>query len=105
MYELMDKMPWKYTKNDVVMLIRNVVSEENLKKTATLESIVTEMVKAGVELPYDKREESSLLLRYVSGEDKVPDEIKNRRLTVMEFGIYIYYELLLEYIIGEYYGS
>ena len=105
MYELMDKMPWKYTKNDVVMLMRNVVSEENLKKTATIESIVTEMKNAGIELPYDKREESSLLLRYVSGEDKVSDEIKNRRLTVMEFGIYIYYELLLEYIIGEYYGS
>lgn len=104
--ELLKHTPWKFTNNDVVHLLRLVLTEEEQKKTATIESIVKELVEADVELPYDTLEKSSLLLNYVqSGEKEVPQELKNRRLTVMEFGIYIYYELLLEYIIYEYYGS
>ncbi len=104
--ELLKNTPWKFTNNDVVTLLRLVLTVEGQKKTATIESIVKELVEAGVELPYDTLERSSLLLTYVqSGGKDVPQELKNRRLTVMEFGIYIYYELLLEYIIYEYYGS
>lgn len=106
LFELLKHTPWKFTKNDVVTLLRQVMTEEEQKKTATIESIVKELVEADVELPYETLEKSSLLLNYVqSGEKEVPLELKNRRLTVMEFGIYIYYELLLEYIIYEYYGS
>ncbi len=106
LFELLKHTPWKFTNNDVVALLRQVMTEEEQKKTATIESIVKELVEADAELPYDTLEKSSLLLNYVqSGEKEVPQELKNRRLTVMEFGIYIYYELLLEYIIIEYYGS
>ncbi len=105
LYELMTKTPWKYVKNDVVTFIKNIVSVDGLKKTATIDSIVAELTKSEVELPFNTREESSLLLRYVSKEDEVPDEIRSRRLTVLEFGVYLYYELLLEFIIGEYYGE
>lgn len=105
LYELMTKAPWKYVKNDVVNLLKEIVSVDGLRKTATIDSIVSELSNAEVELPYNAREKSSLLLRYVSKEDEVPDEIKSRRLTVLEFGVYLYYELLLEYIIGEYYGE
>lgn len=104
--ELLKHTPWKFINNDVVALLRQVLTEEGQKKTATIDSIVKELVEAGVELPYDTLEQSSLLLNYVqSGGNNVSQELKNRRLTVMEFGIYIYYELLLEYIIYEYYGS
>ena len=104
--ELLKNTPWKFSNNDVVALLRQVLTEEGQKKTATIDSIVKELVEAGVELPYDTLEQSSLLLNYVqSGGNNVSQELKNRRLTVMEFGIYIYYELLLEYIIYEYYGS
>lgn len=104
--ELLKNTPWKFSNNDVVALLRQVLTEEGQKKTATIDSIVKELVEAGVELPYDTLEQSSLLLNYVqSGGNNVSNELKNRRLTVMEFGIYIYYELLLEYIIYEYYGS
>lgn len=106
LFELLKNTPWKFANNDVVTLLRQVLTEEGQKKTATIDNIVKELVEADVKLPYDTLEESSLLLKYVqSGGKDVPQELKNRRLTVMEFGIYIYYELLLEYIIYEYYGS
>ena len=54
---------------------------------------------------FEEAEGASLLLRYVSKLEQVPLELKTRRLTVTEFGVYLYYEVLLEYIIGEYYGS
>lgn len=104
--ELLNNTPWKFTNNDIVALLRQVLTEEGQKKTATIENIVKELVEAGVELPYEKLEKSSLLLNYVkSGGKDVPQELKTRRLTVMEFGIYLYYELLLEYIVDEYYVS
>lgn len=106
LFELLKHTPWKFTNNDVATLLRQVLTEDGQKKTATIENVVKELVEAGAELPYDTLERSSLLLRYLqSGGKEVSQELKNRRLTVMEFGIYIYYELLLEYIIYEYYGS
>ena len=82
-----------------------MVSEEEQKKQATIEGILGELIKADVTLPGEIPEASSLLLKYIIKEEPIPVEIKSKRLTVMEFGVYVYYELLLEHIIGKYYGS
>lgn len=103
--EVIKQSKWFFLKNDVKQLLSEVVSETEQKKQATIEGIVGELVKAKVALPYDNLEESSLLLNYIAGAEPIPEEIKIKRLTVMEFGVYVYYELLLEHIIGEYYGS
>ncbi len=103
--DIVEQSKWLFLKNDIKQLLQVIVSEEEQKKQATIEGIVNELVKASVSLPYEKLEESSLLLRYVKGDETIPDEIKSKRLTVMEFGVYVYYELLLEYIIDKYYGS
>lgn len=102
--EVVEQSKWFFLKNDVKQLLMEVVSEGEQKKQATIESIVGELVKANVEIPYDKLAASSLLLRYIAEVEPIPDEIKNKRLTTMEFGVYVYYELLLEHIIDEYYG-
>lgn len=103
--DVIEQSKWLFMKNDVKKILLEIVSEAEQKKQATIEGIVNELTKANVSLPYGKIKESSLLLRYVNGDDAIPDEIKSKRLTVMEFGVYVYYELLLEHIIDEYYGS
>ena len=103
--EIIGQTKWLFMKNDIKRLLSEVVSEDEQKKQYTIESIVNELIKAKVTLPYDNLEESSLLLRYIKGQDGITAELKNKRLTVMEFGVYVYYELLLEHIIGEYYGN
>lgn len=103
--EVIKDSQWLFMKNDVKQILLEVVSEEEQKKQATIESIIGELIKAEVTLPYDNPEESSLLLKYIIKKEPIPDEIRIKRLTSMEFGVYVYYELLLEYIIGEYYGS
>lgn len=104
-YDVVEQTKWLFMKNNVKQLLQEIISEDEQKKQATIEGIVNELIKANVSLPYGKIEESSLLLRYVNGDEAIPDEIKSKRLTVMEFGVYVYYELLLEHIIDEYYGS
>lgn len=101
--ELLKQTDWKFLKTDVVALLKEVLSEEEQKKSATVENIVNELRRAGAKPPYEQIEESSLILRYVNGKN-VPTEIATRRLTVMDFGMYVYYEILLEHIISEYYG-
>lgn len=103
LYEVIENTQWLFMKNDIKQLIIEVTSSDEQKKQATIEGIVQELTKAGVHLPYDKLEPSSLLLKYISKKEPIPAEIKNKRLTVMEFGVYVYYELLLEHIISEYY--
>lgn len=103
--DILNQGEWVFLKDDVKELLSNVISEEEQKKQATIEGIVGELIKAGVALPYDTLEDSSLLLKYVQKTDTVSAEIRSKRLTVLEFGVYVYYELLLERIIGEYYGS
>lgn len=105
LYEVVEQSKWLFMKNDVKQILQEIVSEDEQKKQATIEGIVNELIKENVSLPYEKTKESSLLLRFVNGDDAIPDEIKSKRLTVMEFGVYVYYELLLEHIIDEYYGS
>ena len=102
--EVIEQTNWLFMKNDVKQLLTEIISEEEQKKQATIEGIVNELMKVGVKLPYETLEESSLLLKYIK-KDPIPVELKNKRLTVMEFGVYVYYEILLEHIIGEYYGS
>lgn len=102
--EVIEQTNWLFMKNDVKQLLTEIISEEEQKKQATIEGIVNELMKVGVKLPYATLEESSLLLKYIK-KDPIPVELKNKRLTVMEFGVYVYYEILLEHIIGEYYGS
>ena len=103
--DVVEESKWLFMENDVKQILQEIVSEEEQKKQATIEGIVNELIKAKVSLPYERIEESSLLLRYVNRDEAIPDEIKSKRLTVMEFGVYVYYELLLEHIIDEYYGS
>lgn len=103
--EIIGQTKWLFMKNDIKQLLVEVVGEDEQKKQYTIESIVNEFIKAKLTLPFDNLEESSLLLRYIKGQDGIPAELKNRRLTIMEFGVYVYYELLLEHIIGEYYGN
>lgn len=103
--EVIKQANWLFMKNDVKQLLAEIITEEELKKQATIEGIVNELVKADVKLPYDNLEESSLLLNYIRGNEPIPAELKSKRLMVMEFGVYLYYELLLEHIISEYYGS
>lgn len=103
--DILEQGEWVFLKDDVKELLSSVVSDEEQKKQATIEGIVSELIKAGVTLPYETLEDSSLLLKYVQKTDTISAEIRSKRLTVMEFGIYVYYELLLERIIGEYYGS
>lgn len=103
--EIIDQTKWLFMKNDIKQLLVEVVSEDEQKKQYTIESIVNELIKAKVTMPYENLEESSLLLRYIKGHDGIPAELKSKRLTVMEFGVYVYYELLLEHVIDEYYGS
>lgn len=103
--EIIGQAKWLFMKNDIKQLLAEVVNEDEQKKQFTIESIVNELIKAKVTLPYDNLKESSLLLRYIKGQEGIPSELKNKRLTVMEFGVYVYYELLLEHIIGEYYGN
>lgn len=102
--EILEMAEWKFMNCDVVTLLKTVFAEEEQKKTATIESIISELRQGKVKVPYEQIGSSSLLLCYIAGKD-VPIEIKARRLTVMEFGVYVYYEMLLEYIIGEYYGK
>lgn len=103
--DILTQTKWYYVNNDVVKLLKEVLSEEERKKAATIESVVNELDKENVHLPNETLEESSLLLRYVQKVEPIPNEIRQRRLTVMEFGVYVYYELLLERIIGTYYGE
>lgn len=103
--DVVEESKWLFMENDVKQILQEIVSEEEQKKQATIEGIVNELIKAKVSLPYERIEESSLLLRYVNRDEAIPDEITSKRLTVMEFGVYVYYELLLEHIIDEYYGS
>lgn len=103
--DILNQGEWVFLKDDVKELLSNVISEEEQKKQATIEGIVGELIIAGVALPYDTLEDSSLLLKYVQKADTISAEIRSKRLTVLEFGVYVYYELLLERIIGEYYGS
>lgn len=102
--DLFEHNKWLFLKHDIVTTLNVVLSDEEKKKSSSIENIVNELVAAEVEV-FEEAEEASLLLRYVSKEEQVPMELKTRRLTVMEFGVYLYYEVLLEYIIGEYYGS
>lgn len=102
--EVIEQTNWLFMKNDVKQLLTEIISEEEQKKQATIEGIVNELMKVGVKLPYETLEESSLLLKYIK-KGPISVELKNKRLTVMEFGVYVYYEILLEHIIGEYYGS
>lgn len=103
--EVIKQSNWLFMKNDVKQLLAEIINEEEQKKQATIEGIVNELLKADVKLPYDNLEESSLLLNYIKGKEPIPAELKSKRLMVMEFGVYLYYELLLEHIIDEYYGS
>lgn len=103
--DILEQGEWVFLKDDVKELVSSVISEEEQKKQATIEGIVIELIKVGVALPYETLEGSSLLLKYVQKTDTISAEIRSKRLTVMEFGVYVYYELLLERIIGEYYGS
>lgn len=103
--EIIGQTKWLFMKNDIKLLLVEVGNEDEQKKQYTIESIVNELNTAKVRLPYDNLEGSSLLLRYIKRQDGIPVELKSKRLTVMEFGVYIYYELLLEHIIGKYYGS
>lgn len=101
--ELINHTNWLFLKNDVVATVKDIISEEVLKKTSTIDNIISELRKdEDVILPYEKPKASSVLLGYIN-DGKVPQDLKNRRLTVLEFGVYIYYELLLEHIIHEYY--
>lgn len=101
--ELLKQTDWKFLKTDIVALLKEVLTEEEQKKSATVDNIVSELRRAEVRVPFEQIEDSSLLLRYINGES-VPTEIAARRLTAMEFGVYVYYEILLEHIISEYYG-
>ena len=102
--ELMKQTAWKFLKTDVVQMLKEILTEDEQKKSLTVDNIINELRRVGAKVPYGQIEGSSLLLRYINGEN-VPTEIATRRLTVMEFGVYVYYEILLEYIISEYYGS
>ena len=103
--DIIKESQWLFMRNDVKHILLEVVSEEEQKKQTTIEGVVGELIKAEVTLPYETPEASSLLLKYIIKEEPIPVEIKSKRLTVMEFGVYVYYELLLEHIIGEYYGN
>lgn len=103
LYEAMKIQGWLFLNNDVNGIIKGIVSEDLLKKAYTVEKIVGELKKEHVEMIDRAPDQSSLLLRYVKGEE-IPRELKQKRLSVQEFGIYVYYELLLENIISEYYG-
>ena len=102
--ELMKQTAWKFLKTDVVQMLKEILTEDEQKKSLTVDNIINELRRVGAKVPYGQIEGSSLLLRYINGEN-VPTEIATRGLTVMEFGVYVYYEILLEYIISEYYGS
>lgn len=102
---MVNQTDWLFIDNDVVKLLLAITGEDTQKKSSTIESVINELRKASVAIPYEKLEKSSLLLRYVAGKERIPDEIKNKRLTVMEFGVYVYYELLLEHIISDYYDN
>ena len=102
--DLLKLTDWKVLKTDVVVLLKEVLTEEEQKKSATVDNVVNELRRAVAKVPYEQIEGSSLLLRYINGEN-VPTEIAARRLTVMEFGMYVYYEILLEHIISEYYDG
>ena len=105
LYEIVKQTKWVFLKNDVKQLLLQILSDDEQKKQATIEGIVGELIKAEVHLPFVELEGSSLLLKYVHRDEKIPAEIKSKRLMAAEFGVYIYYELLLENIIGEYYGD
>lgn len=101
--ELFDNTNWLFVKNNAVEYIKKLISVDILKKTSTIDNIVSELRGDEVTLPYEKYEASSIILGFVSS-GIIPSDLKNRRLTVLEFGIYVYYELMLEHIINEYYA-
>ena len=103
--EIIGEGKWPFMKNDIKGILLDVTTEAEQKKQATIEGIIGELTRAKVGLPYENLEESSLILKYIAKDDEIPVELKSKRLTVMEFGVYIYYELLLEYIISDFYGS
>ncbi len=103
--EVIEEGKWPFLKNDIKRILLDVTTEAEQKKQATIEGIIGELTKAKVDLPYDSLEESSLILKFIAKDEEIPVELKSKRLTVMEFGVYVYYELLLEHIICEYYGS
>lgn len=103
--DITNNAKWLFMKNDIKQLLMKVTREDEQKKQVSIEGIISELVKADVIVPYESLEESSLLLNYISMKESIPEEIRSRRLTVMEFGVYVYYELLLEHIIDKYYGS
>lgn len=103
--EVIEEGKWPFLKNDIKGMLLDVTTEAEQKKQATIEGIIGELTKAKVDLPYESLEQSSLILKYIAKDEEIPVELKSKRLTVMEFGVYVYYELLLEHIISEYYGS
>lgn len=103
--EVIEEERWPFLKNDIKGILLDVTTEAEQKKQATIEGIIGELIKAEVVLPSENPEESSLLLKYIAKDEEIPVELKSKRLTVMEFGVYVYYEILLEYIIGDYYVS
>lgn len=101
--ELIDNTSWLFLKNDVVATVKDIIGEGVLKKSSTIDNIINELrTDDNVILPYERPKPSSIILGFIN-DGKVPQDLKNRRLTVLEFGIYVYYELLLEHITYEYY--
>ena len=102
LYEVIEHAEWLFPKYDVVKMIRNIAQEDE-KKQQPIESIVKDLRNVGEKLPLDELDDSSILLKSIAGED-LAEELRQRRLNVVEFGVYIYYELMLEQILKRYYG-
>lgn len=97
-YELVCKMVkewnWKYLSLSPVKKLVEVLGE-NYKRKKMLSNIVTDVLD---EVQRDQlcipNEESSVLLARVY--NNTPIAIDNKMFTALEFGVYIYYEMLLE---------
>lgn len=97
-YVLVEKMvrtwQWKYIDDSPVKRIMEVMGEKNKKRKmlgGIIEEVRTQIPNTTIFAPKEKS--SILLARINDGKKSILD---NRMFNVLEFGVYLYYEMLLE---------
>ena len=93
---IVDSMPWVYYNELPMRQIEEIVPNEKAK-AKTIEEIV-EIVRPLYDTKKDISCKSSVLLHLIAEDDEALDTLPfvKTRLTVRQFAVWLYYELLLE---------
>lgn len=97
LYKMFDNLPYYYYDLDLGRIMSLLIGGEEEKKRKKMSNIVNDIVQSGYGVDYSYGE-TSVVLGMIDG--KIEKVVGDMMLSVKEFAVYLYYEILTEKIIS-----